>query len=50
LPDEGDTLEITMRAPKHPARYSIEFDMLSEHLAWFDDLGSPTLKHELQVR
>jgi tRNA (mo5U34)-methyltransferase len=50
LPDEADTLDIIIRAPKRAARYFIEFDMLSEHLAWFDDLGSPTLKHELQVR
>ncbi|HEY6190435.1 MAG TPA: DUF1698 domain-containing protein [Pyrinomonadaceae bacterium] len=49
LPDETDTLDIAMRAPKQPGRYFLEFDMLSEHLAWFDDLGSPTLKHELHV-
>ncbi|HKR01396.1 MAG TPA: DUF1698 domain-containing protein [Pyrinomonadaceae bacterium] len=48
-PGDVDTLEIEMRAPKEPGRYVIEFDMLSEHLAWFDDLGSPTLKHELRV-
>ncbi len=49
LPGEADTLEIAMRAPKESGRYFLEFDMLSEHLAWFDDLGSPTLKHELRV-
>jgi tRNA (mo5U34)-methyltransferase len=50
LPGEADTLEIIVRAPKDAARYMIEFDMLSEHLSWFDDLGSPTLKHELEVK
>ena len=50
LPDEADTLEITMRAPKRSGTYLIQFDMVAEHLAWFEDLGSPTLKHRLEVK
>lgn len=50
LPGEGETLEIVVPAPQRPGNYLIEFDMLSEHLAWFEDLGSPTLKHSLQVQ
>ncbi|HEX8137889.1 MAG TPA: DUF1698 domain-containing protein [Pyrinomonadaceae bacterium] len=49
-PGESDALEIIIRAPEQAARYVMEFDMLSEHLAWFDDLGSPTLKHDLLVK
>lgn len=48
-PGEAEILEIEMRAPERPGLYVLEFDMLSEHLAWFDDLGSPTLKHNLRV-
>ena len=32
-----------------PGRYRLEFDMVSEHLAWFEDLGSEVIWHELLV-
>ena len=38
-----------MRAPAEPGRYRLEFDMVSEHLAWFEDLGSEVVRHELTV-
>jgi hypothetical protein len=41
--------DIYLQAPNLPGRYYVEFDMIAEHLAWFEDLGSTTLRHELFV-
>ncbi|HVF49912.1 MAG TPA: DUF1698 domain-containing protein [Pyrinomonadaceae bacterium] len=49
-PGEASGIEIRLRAPDAAGTYFLEFDMVSEHLAWFEDLGSPTLKHALEVR
>jgi hypothetical protein len=38
-----------MRAPEAPGEYLLEFDMVSEHLAWFEDLGSKVLRRTLSV-
>ncbi|HEX8355276.1 MAG TPA: DUF1698 domain-containing protein [Pyrinomonadaceae bacterium] len=48
-PGESVTVEIAMRAPAEPGRYRLEFDMVSEHLAWFEDLGSEVVRHALTV-
>ena len=48
-PGEAVTVEIAMRAPEAPGRYRLEFDMVSEHLAWFEDLGSAVVRHALTV-
>ena len=48
-PGESVTIEIAMRAPAAPGRYRLEFDMVSEHLAWFEDLGSEVVRHALEV-
>ena len=48
-PGEAVSVEIAMRAPAEPGRYRLEFDMVSEHLAWFEDLGSEVVRHELTV-
>lgn len=31
------------RAPDHAGVYRVEFDIVSEHVGWFENLGSPTL-------
>src|SRR5262249_38118006 len=49
-PGEDDILAIRLYAPAHPGRYYVEFDMVSEHLAGFEDLGSDILKLELEVK
>jgi hypothetical protein len=38
-----------LRAPESSGIYVLDFDMVSEHLAWFEDLGSVSLKHPLIV-
>ncbi|HEX8284688.1 MAG TPA: DUF1698 domain-containing protein [Pyrinomonadaceae bacterium] len=48
-PGESAEIEIAMRAPAEPGRYRLEFDMVSEHLAWFEDLGSEVVRHALTV-
>ncbi len=47
---ESTHVEITLPAPDAPGSYIIEFDMVAEHLAWFEDFGSGTLRRELTVR
>jgi tRNA (mo5U34)-methyltransferase len=48
-PGEAARVEINARAPAEPGRYVVEFDMVAEHVAWFEDFGSGTLRHELLV-
>ncbi len=48
-PGEADHLDIRLQAPATPGKYVVEFDMVAEHLAWFEDFGSGTLRHELRV-
>ena len=49
-PNETVELEIVLRAPDDAGRYVLQFDMVSEHLAWFEDLGSDVLTHQLSVK
>src|SRR5437870_1873060 len=49
-PDNSVELEIAMRAPSAPGNFVLQFDMVSEHLAWFEDLGSEVLRHQLIVK
>ncbi|HEX3085279.1 MAG TPA: DUF1698 domain-containing protein [Pyrinomonadaceae bacterium] len=48
-PNETIELEIVLRAPESAGHYTLQFDMVSEHLAWFEDLGSEILTHRLSV-
>lgn len=47
----GDAARVTLqaRAPREPGRYVVEFDMVAEHISWFEDFGSGTLRHTLDV-
>jgi tRNA (mo5U34)-methyltransferase len=49
--EPGDTveLELKVRLPENPGRYIVEFDMVAEHVTWFEDHGSGTLRHEMVV-
>jgi tRNA (mo5U34)-methyltransferase len=48
-PGETVETEIVLRAPGTTGSFWLEFDMVSEHLAWFEDLGSLVVKHQLAV-
>ncbi len=47
----GASVELTLEpvAPLATGRYRIELDLVAEHLAWFEDLGSPLLERTLEV-
>jgi tRNA (mo5U34)-methyltransferase len=49
--EPGDTvdLELNVRLPETPGRYIVEFDMVAEHITWFEDHGSGTLRHGIVV-
>lgn len=49
-PGEVASLDLHVRAPETPGRYIVEFDMVAEHVTWFEDHGSGTLRHELEVQ
>lgn len=48
-PGEGATVQLTTTAPSKPGTYQIEFDMVSEHVTWFQDVGSQVFLHNLLV-
>jgi tRNA (mo5U34)-methyltransferase len=48
-PGEIIELEIRLPAPATAGRYIIEFDMVEEQCAWFEDYGSRTVRHDLVV-
>jgi len=48
-PGQTISLEANFPAPEMPGTYIVEFDMVSEHLTWFEDTGSKTLRHALRV-
>lgn len=48
-PGETVEVEIKLRAPETAGRYIVEFDLVAEHVTWFEDHGSGTLRHELIV-
>ncbi|HMG05844.1 MAG TPA: DUF1698 domain-containing protein [Chthoniobacterales bacterium] len=48
-PGEAVDAEIRLRMPEVAGRYIVEFDMVEEHRAWFEDYGSRTVRHGLTV-
>lgn len=48
-PGEVADIEIVFTAPSENGKYLLAFDLVSEHLAWFEDLGSEVLQQELIV-
>lgn len=47
----GGSVDLALRvaAPLQPGAYRVELDLVAEHLAWFEDLGSPLLVRALEV-
>lgn len=48
-PGETADLALKLKLPETPGRYIVEFDMVAEHVTWFEDHGSGTLRHEIVV-
>jgi len=48
-PGEFIELEIRLQTPAMAGHYVIEFDMVEEQRAWFEDYGSRTVRHSLVV-
>jgi SAM-dependent methyltransferase len=49
-PGDEQVHNLVVTAPTKPGRYSLEIDMLQEHVTWFGDRGSPTLRASVKVR
>jgi hypothetical protein len=49
-PGASATLEIRIRAPEEPGRYTLEFDLVEELVAWFRNRGGQVLTREAVVR
>jgi SAM-dependent methyltransferase len=48
-PSAEVTLALTVTAPADPGEYILELDMVQEHVAWFEDKGSPTCRLPVRV-
>jgi tRNA (mo5U34)-methyltransferase len=48
-PGETAHLEFAFRAPDKSGDYIIEFDMVAEHVTWFEDFGAGVLRHPFCV-
>lgn len=48
-PGEAVEIDIDVPAPAQVGKYILMFDLVAEHLAWFEDLGSETVQHTLEV-
>jgi hypothetical protein len=44
------TIPLTIKAPEHPGRYMLKFDLVSEGIDWFEACGSRTTSEALIVR
>ena len=49
-PGESGDVELVAQAPATPGDYVIEFDMVAEHVTWFEDYGTNVLRHRIRVR
>jgi tRNA (mo5U34)-methyltransferase len=49
-PGETAEVEFVFRAPEKSGDYIIEFDMVAEHVTWFEDFGAGVLRHRFTVR
>jgi len=49
--EPGNSIEvwIDLTAPKEPGRYIVEFDLVLEHLTWFEDLGTATICYPIEI-
>jgi tRNA (mo5U34)-methyltransferase len=43
------SIDLVLRAPERPGVYQVEFDMVAEGVAWFEDRGSTVIRCDLRV-
>jgi 2-polyprenyl-3-methyl-5-hydroxy-6-metoxy-1,4-benzoquinol methylase/glycosyltransferase involved in cell wall biosynthesis len=48
-PGETVTLKIAHAAPQRPGRYRLKFDLVAQHVCWFEDVGSEALTIGFEV-
>ncbi|HEY6120045.1 MAG TPA: DUF1698 domain-containing protein [Pyrinomonadaceae bacterium] len=48
-PDDAVSLSIELTAPVMVGKYIVEFDLVLEHITWFEDLGTATIRQSLLV-
>lgn len=48
-PGESAEIEFVFRAPEEAGDYIIEFDMVAEHVTWFEDFSPGLLRHRFSV-
>ncbi|HKZ01535.1 MAG TPA: DUF1698 domain-containing protein [Pyrinomonadaceae bacterium] len=48
-PDQKAYVRIDLNAPTLPGKYIVEFDLVLEHMTWFEDLGTKTIRHQIEV-
>lgn len=48
-PDEKTSVSIDLIAPGRPGKYMVEFDLVLENVTWFEELGTATVQHALEV-
>ncbi len=46
---ESVTFDIVITAPDEPGTYQLEFDLVAEHVAWFEMNGVPTVRRSIIV-
>jgi tRNA (mo5U34)-methyltransferase len=49
-PGETAQVDFAFTAPERPGSYIMEFDMVAEHVTWFEDFGPGVLRHAFTVR
>ena len=49
-PGETAEIDFVSRAPDQPGSYIIEFDLVAEHVTWFEDFGPGVLRHSFTVQ
>jgi 2-polyprenyl-3-methyl-5-hydroxy-6-metoxy-1,4-benzoquinol methylase/glycosyltransferase involved in cell wall biosynthesis len=48
-PGEIVSLKIEHAAPRRPGHYSLKFDLVAQHVCWFEDVGSEACTLEFEV-
>ena len=49
-PDGRGSVSIELTAPEKPGNYIVEFDLVLEHITWFEDLGTHPIRQLLKVQ